>query len=682
MNRIMKQGLFVALMCLTNFGIAQKQRLDERVLQDFKRVGEVVAGVDGKSVIYGVRSINFAENKGRNTVYLQNTVGSSEPVVLLDSTLNANSLYYAPKSKLLCFLSAKEGSMQLWIKNLESGAAYRLSNIDGGINGYRLSADETRLVYWQDVQIDKTVKDLYPDLPKLSDEVRIIDNLNYRHWDTWEDGAYSHLFLTDFNPRVVGAGRDLMPMERFDCPNMPDGGAEEITWSPDGRYIVYACKKLHGTAYSISTNTDLYSYDTQTGKTETLTRENKGYDTQPAFSPDGKSLAWLSMKAEGYESDKNRLMVMNWETRETIEATADLDQSTNSFSWGTTAENLYFIPTIEGTKQIYVAQAGKKWSVAPITKGDHDYNGVIPLTKGMIMGCKSTHFLPTELFTIDAKSGKETQLSFVNQKLLSKLEMPTEQKRWITATDGKKILTWVILPPNFDATKQYPTLLYCQGGPQSPVSQFFSYRWNFALMASKGYVVVAPNRRGLQGFGQEWNDAIAGDYAGQCMKDYLSAIDEISKEKYVNKNALGAIGASFGGYSVYWLAGNHQKRFKTFIAHCGMYNMESWYGTTEEMWFANHDTKGAYWKNKIAYDIASPHRFAQHWDTPILVIHNEKDFRVPLGQGMEAFNAAQLQGIPSRFLYFPDENHWVSKPQNSVLWQRVFFDWLDKSLKK
>lgn len=462
---------------------------------------------------------------------------------------------------------------------------------------------------------------------------------------------------------------------------MPFGGTEQISWSKDSKSIFYISKKLKGTHAALSTNNDIYQYNLETSNTLNHSSEFRGYDNDPAISPNGNLLAWLSMEEPGYEADKNRLIIKDL-SKGTIK---NLDKITphtiNSFIW-INNEKIAAIITIEATHQLVEIDL-KKEKLNIISSGDHDINSVL------FTGDKNYPYAilkmsinrPTGLFLMDAK-GNDLQIDQENDYIVKEINWGKVEKRWITTTDNKKMLTWVIYPPNFDSTKKYPTLLYCQGGPQSPVSSFFSYRWNFQLMAAKGYIVVAPNRRGLPGFGEEWNDQIRSDYGGQAMKDYLSAIDSMSNCSFVNKDKLGAVGASFGGYSVFWLAGNHQNRFKAFISHCGMYNMESWYGTTEEMFFANSDN-GPYWdeKNKSNYQKSSPHQYVKNWNTPILIIHNELDYRVPLSEGMQAFTAAQLLGIPSKFLYFPDEGHWVVKPQNSILWNRVFFDWLDEYLK-
>jgi dipeptidyl aminopeptidase/acylaminoacyl peptidase len=686
----MKKLTTVLLGMLTLTAMAQtKQKLTPELLFKLGRVNNPQLSPNGKQVLYEVKHYELSTNKGTNIAYVIN-LPAGTPVAVTDAKANAFDVQWKPDGSKITYLSAESGSVQLWEIDVNGQNKTQVSSIEAGVNAYKYSPSLTHIAFASDVKMEQTPAEIYPDLP-LTKDARIIDGLFYRHWDSWSDYAYSHMFVAGYaNGKMSSDMTDLMVDEKYDAPLQPFGGSEQFNWSPDGKKLAYTSRKLNGTAEAVSTNSDIYIYSLDTKNTVDLTNDNAGYDINPSFSPDGKKIAWQSMKRGGNESDKNRLMVHYFDSKKTVEATQDFDYPVNMFQWNNN-DQLYLIAEYLGTQNIFFTHevSGKAGfyfnGIKPFTTGDHDYQSfslLNPDKKTFVMvGSKQSISLPTELFTITNKA-VETQLSFTNKDLTETVDWGKVEKRMVTTTDGKKMLTWVIYPPNFNPNKQYPTLLYCQGGPQSMVSQFFSYRWNFQLMANNGYIVVAPNRRGCTGFGQEWTDKIGGDYGGQAMKDYLSAIDEVSKEPFVDKNKRGAVGASFGGYSVYWLAGNHENRFKTFIAHCGMFNMESWYGTTEEMWFANNDSKGPYWQQPTPTNFAgSPHKFVQNWKTPILVIHNEKDFRVPLGQGMEAFTAAQLKGINSRFLYFPDENHWVNKPQNSVLWQRVFFDWLDTYLK-
>lgn len=673
------------------------EKLSIEKLWKLNRVSDPQLSPDGKYLIYGVRTYDTKKNKSTNILY-SCTVNGEQTKPITGAKENASSARWRPDGKKILFLSSIENSSQLFEMNPDGKEITQITNIIDGINGYQYSPDGKKLAFTADVKLDMDVKDIYPDLDKSNG--RIIDGLLYRHWDSWHDYKYSHLFIQNLeNGKVSGTPFDIMLGEKFDCPLQPHGGDDDYAWSKDGNMLAYSCKKENGTQAAFSTNSDIYLYSLNDKSTINVSFRNSGYDRAPQFSTDGNKLAWLSMKKPGYESDKNNLKIyhikpINLDSKKGIKAsvepvenlTSNFDYTIDEFQW-MDASRVVFISIKEGTKNFFVYDPKSKNinNIFQVTKADQDYSGFsfgVDGKKPVLVGCKTRMDMPAEVFSIDLLSGKEKQISFSNAEILKNTKMGRVEKRWIKATDGKQILTWVIYPPDFDASKKYPTLLYCQGGPQSPVSQSFSYRWNFQLMAANDYIVVAPNRRGLPGFGSEWNDAIQGDYGGQCMKDYLSAIDAVATEPFVNKDKLGAVGASFGGYSVYWLAGHHERKFKAFIAHCGMFNMESWYGSTEEMFFANNDNNGPYWNQPHPNNFdASPHKFVQNWNTPILIIHNEKDFRVPVTQGMEAFTAAQTMGVPSKFLYFPDENHWVTKPQNSILWQRVFFEWLDQWLK-
>jgi prolyl oligopeptidase family protein len=549
----------------------------------------------------------------------------------------------------------------------------------------KYNADRSLKLTHKEVKINKVLgKDFYEDLSKSSGQ--LYNGLDHRHWDTWNEGKYNHVFTED----AEGNQKDLMEGMPFYCPQMPHGGAEDYIWSPDGQKVLYVTKAKAGTAYVLSTNTDIYEYDLNTMKIRNLTEGMMGYDTNPQYSKEGV-LAWLSMAHDGDESDKNDLYILKDGKR--INLTAQWDNTIFSYRWSNDGKQIYLIAPTQGTEQLFVVDVyGKDTTPQQLTKGVYDVNQIVGQSGDKLVVVRTTMNHAAEVFTINLKEKKKLpyytmqQLSHFNDEAYKSIADCPIKERIIKTTDGKDMHAWVIYPPDFDPNKKYPTLLYCQGGPQSIVSQFYSFRWNFQLMASQGYIIIAPNRRGLPGFGVEWNAQISGDWGGQAMRDYLSAIDDIAKEPYVDKERLGAVGASYGGYSIYYLAGIHQKRFKSFIAHCGVFNLQSMYGTTEELFFNNHEIGGAYWEKENAvaqksYKEFNPIEKITEWDTPILIIHGGKDYRVPEEQGFQAFTAAQLRGIKSEFLYFPDENHWVLQPQNGLLWQRTFFRWLKETLK-
>ncbi|MEP7265673.1 MAG: S9 family peptidase [Bacteroidota bacterium] len=684
----MKKIFLIAATLLSQLVVGQN-KITPELLWKLGRVSEPQLSPDAKTVVYNVRTFDVAANKGQGDIYIVASVGGLAMKLAADPAQDETSARWRPDGKKVGFLSAdKNGDNQLFEINTDGSARTQITSVKGGINMFGYATPMNYIWYAADVKLDKKPSEIYPDLPK-TDGARIIDGLMYRHWNAWEDYAYSHVFVaayTDGHP--AGAATDIMQGERYDCPLQPFAGDEDISFSSDGKSIAYSCKKLNGTAYAMSTNSDVYIYDIAAKTTMNATEGMNGYDNAPVYSADGTKMLWLSMETAGYESDRNRLFIWDAATKSKKELLTAFDYSVDKALFSADGKMVYFLAGINGTHQLFSYDMNPK-SKAPlrqITNDQADYNELQVGTlnkKAHIITSRTDMTNPAELYIVDAGTGVATALTSTNAATWGSIKKPKVEKRMIKTSDGKDMLTWVIYPPDFDKTKKYKTLLFCQGGPQSIVSQAFSYRWNFSLMAANDYIIVAPNRRGLPSFGEAWNDQIQGDWGGQAMTDLLSAIDDVSKETYVDKDRLGAIGASFGGYSVYWLAGHHNKRFKTFIAHCGVFNLESEYGATEEMFFANHDMEGPYWNTPEpkSYEKFSPHKFVKNWDTPILIIHNEKDFRVPLNQGMEAFTAAQLNNIPSRFLYFPDEGHWVTKPQNSILWQRVFFEWLNTTLK-
>ena len=638
----MKKHLISLVTIMTLNSLQAQQPLTPEKLLQLHRVSAVGLSQDTQYVLLSVSTPNMAENTFRKEYY-KLAVKGGVPIPISEEEVERATAKYNPNKK--------ESLVKLIHK---------------------------------EVKVDPVLgKDFYPDLEKSSG--RLYSSLDHRHWDTWNEGKYNHVFIEDPN----GKQGDLMEGQPFYCPQMPFGGAEDYIWSPDGEKVLYVTKAKVGTEYVLSTNTDIYEYDLNTMKTRNLTEGMMGYDTNPQYSKEGV-LAWLSMAHDGNESDKNDLYILKDGKR--INLTAQWDNTVFSYRWSNDGKQIYLIAPTQGTEQLFVVDVySKDTTPKQLTKGVFDVGSIVGQSGNLLVVMRNDMNRAGEVYIINLKERKKLpyytmqQLSHFNDEAYKSIATCPIKERIIKTTDGKDMHAWVIYPPNFDPNKKYPTLLYCQGGPQSIVSQFYSFRWNFQLMASQGYIVIAPNRRGLPGFGVEWNAQISGDWGGQPMRDYLSAIDDIAKEPYVDKERLGAVGASYGGYSIYYLAGIHQKRFKSFIAHCGVFNLQSMYGTTEELFFNNHEIGGPYWEkeNAIAqksYKEFNPIEKITEWDTPILIIHGGKDYRVPEEQGFQAFTAAQLRGIKSEFLYFPDENHWVLQPQNGLLWQRTFFKWLKETL--
>ncbi len=672
-------------------------KVTPELLWKFGRIGEFSLSPNQKTIVYTVTRHSITENKGYTDIFSVSVDGGT-PKQLTNFVGPESNPRWSPDGKKIGFIATEGESAQIWQMNADGSEQIKVSEIDGGINSFEYSPDGTKVLYCKDVKINKTPQEIFPDLPKT--DVVIAENLMYRHWNSWDDGSFSHVFYAEIKDGKILTGKDIMEGETYDSPLSPYFDSKEISWSANGKYIAYTCKKMTPNEYSISTNSDIYLYNVETNSTENITKGMVGYDKLPVFSHDNKYIAWQSMATAGYESDKQRLFVMDLSNKQKVDVTENFDQNASSFQWSVDSKKIYFISGIRATEQIYSVNVESKFaallkngkadftsdglSIVQLTNGKHDYTE-INLNNNTLIGSKMSMAMATELFNINLSDGKETQITFTNKNIYDKVKMGESVAKWIKTTDNKQMLVWYIYPPDFDSTKKYPALLYCQGGPQSTVSQFFSYRWNFQIMAANEYIIIAPNRRGVPSFGQEWNAQISGDYAGQNMKDYFSAIDEAKKEKYIDANNIGCVGASYGGFSVYWLAGHHEKRFKAFIAHCGMFNLESQYAETEEEFFTNHDLGGPYWdkNNKVAQNTYanSPHKFVQNWDTPILIISGGYDFRIPYTESLQAFNSAQLRGIPSKLLFFPNESHFVLKPQNSILWQREFFAWLDKWLK-
>lgn len=654
------------------------RKMTPEALWAMGRIGGLSVSPDAKQIVYSTSYYSVPLNKSNSELFLMNSDGSENKQITKSSFSEGSAVWIKGGTKI-AFISTESGSPQVWEMNPDGSDKKQLSNVEKGIEGFIFSPDEKKIVLISTVKVVESTADKYPDLPLASGVV--VDDLMYKHWDEWKTEA-PHPFIGDFDGNSISNLKDIMEGERFEAPVRPFGGIEQLSWNATSDKLAYTSRKKLGKDYAFSTNTDIYVYDLTNKNTVNITEGMMGYDTNPQYSPDGKSIAWLSMERDGYEADQNRLFVMDLTSGEKRFISKDFESNVDDYTWSKDAQKIYFTGVWHATSQMYSVDVNST-KIIRLTEGMHDF-ATVALLGDQLVGKRHSLSSGDEIFTV-ALNGDATQITWENKHIYDQVDLGKVEKRWIKTTDNKEMLTWVIYPPHFDPTKKYPTLLYCQGGPQSPVSQFWSYRWNPQLMAANGYIIVAPNRRGLPGFGLEWNEAISGDYGGQVMKDYFSAIDEVSKEPFVDTDKLGAVGASFGGYSVYWLAGHHNKRFKAFIAHDGIFNMEMQYLETEEMWFAHWDMGGAYWDKKNATAqrtfANSPHKFVDKWDTPILCIHGEKDYRILANQGMGAFNAAIMRGVPAELLIYPDENHWVLKPQNGILWQRTFFNWLDKWLK-
>ena len=687
--------------------ISKGDRMTAETLWAMGRIGGATASPDGKTIAYQVGYYSVKENKSHQMLYTVSADGKLQRT-LTNTAASETDAAWINGGKRIAFLSKG----QLWTMNADGSDRRQLTKSDIDIEGFKFSPDEKKVLLIKSLPYHESIKKNPDDLPLATG--RVVTDLNYRHWDHYVE-TVAHPFVANVTENGVDNGKDIIEGEPYECPMAPFGGIEQLAWSPDSKTIAYTCRKKTGVNYAISTDSDIFLYDIATGSTKNLCKPegykapevdpttsmknqavnnqegdvNVGYDTNPQFSPDGKYVAWQSMKHDGYESDRNRLCVYTLATGEKKYVAEKFDSNVDAFCWAADSKTLYFIGCWHACVNMY--QTNINGEVKQLTDDWMDFGSIQMLgNTGKILASRHSISQADELYIVtpgkDVKKTKVQQVTWENKAFYDQLEMGKVQERWVKTTDGKQMLVWVILPPHFDENKKYPTLLFCEGGPQSPVSQFWSYRWNFQIMAAHDYIVIAPNRRGLPGFGSEWNESISGDWTGQCMDDYLSAIDDATNNlPYVDKDRLGCVGASFGGFSVYYLAGHHNKRFKAFIAHDGAFNLESMYTDTEEAWFSNWEYDDAYWKyvktNRAKRTYShSPHKFVDKWDTPILCIHGEKDYRINANQGFGAFNAARLRGIPAELLIYPDENHWVLKPQNGVLWQRTFFGWLDKWL--
>ena len=688
--------------------LTTNDRMTPEALWAMGRIGGAAASPDGKTVAYQVGYYSVKQNKSHQMLYTQ-TADGKQQTVLTTSAKSETDPAWIEGGKRIAFLT--DG--QLWSMAPDGTDRRQLTKSDIDIEGFKFSPDGKKVILIKSLPYHESIKKNPEDLPLATG--RLVTDLNYRHWDHYVE-SIPHPFVANVTEQGIDEGVDMLKDEPYECPMAPFGGVEQLNWSPDSKFVAYTCRKKTGVNYAVSTDSDIYLYDIATGNTRNLCKPadykpvdfdptktmktqainhqkedlNMGYDVNPKFSPDGRYIAWQSMARDGYESDRNRLCVYTLADGTKNYVTETFDSNVDDFCWANDSRTLYFIGVWHACENLY--QTNLRGEVKQLTDDWADFGSVQLLNNGnKLLASRHSFQQGDELYVVtpgkDAKKTKVQQLTFENKLFYDKLAFGKVQERWVKTTDGKEMQYWVILPPHFDENKKYPTLLFCEGGPQSPVSQFWSYRWNMQIMAANDYVVIAPNRRGLPGFGSEWNEQVSGHWTGQCMDDYLTAIDDAANNlPFVDKDKLGCVGASFGGFSVYYLAGHHNKRFKAFIAHDGAFNLESMYTDTEEAWFSNWEYEDAYWNRdqtnnaKRTYE-NSPHRFVDKWDTPILCIHGEKDYRINANQGFGAFNAARMRGIPAELLIFPDENHWVLKPQNGVLWQRTFFGWLDRWLK-
>lgn len=653
------------------------------LLNALGRVSDPQLSPDKKKILFGISYPSIEQNKSNRELWVMNIDGTDQQQLTKTKSSENNAVWFDNGNKIaFIYNDGEELGPQVWVMDADGGNRKRISEVETGVEGFVISPDEKHIAIISQIKAGKTSpKDYYADLDKA--DAHIYDDLMYRHWDEWVT-TIPHTFVADFDGSKVANVKDILAGEPYEAPMKPFGGVESLAWSPDSKSIIYVSRKKTGKEYAVSTNSDLYQYDLASSKTQNLTKGMMGYDTNPRFSKSGTKLAWLSMEHDGYEADKNRLFVMDVKTGQKTDLTKNWDFSIDDIQWSEDEKYIFFTAPFMGTIPVFRMEVATQ-KVDTIASGQFDYASITPLTDNSVLTLRQSYLSPYEVFT--AEMGKEPkQLSKVNDDLINQLAKIEVKKVLVPTTDGKLMTTWVAYPPNFDPNKKYPSLLFCEGGPQSPVSQFWSYRWNIRIMASQGYIVILPNRRGLPGFGTEWNAQISGDYGGQNMKDYLSAVDYMKKESYIDADHIGCVGASYGGYSVYFLAGNHNNRFAAFLSHAGIFNLEAQYLETEELWFANWDLGGPFWDKSNAtaqktFSQANPKNYVQNWNRPIMVTTGEQDFRISFTQNMQAFNAARLMGLPARLIVFPGENHWILQPQNSVLWQREFFRWFDTWLK-
>lgn len=650
------------------------------VMLSLGRVGDPQVSPDGKQILFNVNYQNIEENKGNSDLWLIDIDGKRPAKSITSTPSSENNAVWIAGGEKIAFIY--QG--QVWIMNPDGSGRQQVSDLKNGVDGFVISPDGNKIVMISNVKYGKTLPtDHYPELDKAN--ARIIDDMMYKHWDQWVTEV-PHPFVADFTGNFVGEATDILEGTEYESPMLPWGGVESFAWTADSKQLIYTCRKKSGKDYAYSTNSDLYLYDVALKKTvKNLTEGMMGYDTNPRVFKD--KVAFLSMEHDGYEADKNRIFLLDMKSGAKTDLTENWDYSADDIAWSPDGKFIYFIAPYQGTIPMFRVNVDTK-KVETVTPGIddwHDYAAIVPVKGNKLITVRHSYAEPNEIYSVEM--GKQpVKLTSINDKILASVDDVTMRKEIVKTTDGKDMTVWVVLPPNFDPNKKYPSIFFCEGGPQSPVSQFFSYRWNFKLMASQGYVVIAPNRRGLPGFGTEWNAQISGDYGGQNMRDYMSAASYMKQQPYIDSDRMGAVGASYGGYSVYWLAGNHNNTFACFLAHAGIFNIEAQYLETEEMWFVHWDLGGPRWdkNNAIAqksYREANPINFIENWNTPIMITAGELDYRIVFTQACQAFNAAQIRGIPSRMVLFPEENHWILRPQNALVWHREYFRWLDTWLK-
>ena len=636
------------------------------IMWKFRRLGSIVLSPDGTTILFTATDIDLKTETRRTNIFSIPSSGGDPVQLTADGGSDPQWIY---NGKSIAFIN----NGNLMTMNADGSDKKPVEGIKD-FEYFSISPSGKEIYFTRRVKLDQTANEKY-NLPKA--KVRIIEDLMYRHWNYWSDYSYSHIFVASFNGKAVSGEKDIMEGQKFESPLAPYFDAAEITWSPDGKYIAYTSKRLHGKEDAKSTNSDIFLYELSSGKEVNITENNHGYDKCPVFSPDGSNIAYQSMERDGYEADLNRLFVYDIKAGTKTWVSQGWNFDVENICWADD-QTFYFTCSYLGTAQVFKTDLSAK-KVNKVTDGIHNM-GPLSLESGVLVAGLTSMSMAQEISGVDMKTGEVTQLTFLNKPIYESIKMGKTVEKYIKTKDSMDLQMWVIYPPDFDPSKKYPALLFCEGGPQSALDQFWSYRWNFQMMAAKGYVIFAPNRRGVSGFGQAWKEEISGDYGGKNMQDYLDATDAMAKEPYIDASRLGAVGASYGGYSVFYLAGIHGGRFKAFIAHCGVFDFISEYGSTEELWFPDKDYEGPYWDMPKSYQY-SPHLLVNNWDTPILIITGANDFRIPYTQSMEAFQAAQLHNIPSKLLFFEDESHWVLKPQNSVIWQNEFFTWLETYLK-